>query len=286
MEETYTFDSPLQQSFSLPQPLITYIIKQPSSLEGYKKLQKSCKYIFGKGRIILAVYSLPTFLDDFIYFNAFFLNFGVAVQLNANAREWQVYNKGEPVCRMSKAKFWINRICFGRYENSRFPSPNFIYRCSLRDLEIRDKTLTLDELNFLLEHNKIRQFMVSNANIRDRNGNPATVDTIYAKTPNVSSFVWENKCEIYCNETLERLNLIEHPERHLTMFYLHIHSIKGDIAPELFETFFTKNGIIFPGTRRIAFFLYLPADVYPRYKKYFPRERYIDKKWCICVSSK
>ena len=115
-----------------------------------------------------------------------------------------------------------------------------IYSCTLRALAIYEQTLTLREVDFLLNGGKMRHLLMLDMNIHDDNGKLVTSDKILAKTPKIIKFQFGCENESYNLETFENLRALNFRNK-IDVFNLHIHALTPDADPLILCDFIKKN---------------------------------------------
>ena len=183
----YSFKSPRRQYFSLPFPIIWYLIETefPHLL---LKLHKTCKYFFAKKTIFV--------VDKHIRCVAY-----------SNNTTFVVDPDDMKLTLPKPKKWWLTSLLCGGKKTFSTIRP-YIYRVTLSKLCIWEEDLSLNDINILLSNDKMEELLLSKVNIRDANGTPVPIHYILGKVPNVTAFYYYNKCEIYSNQWLEKLNSI------------------------------------------------------------------------------
>ena len=148
---------PRRQCFSLPKPIMTYIIATLKSPEVHKKLNQSCKYFYSVNRVVIASNMFCVYLKQENYHFKFYLDGGLSVY------KW---------------------------------SPNFIsnhfskiYACCLINLRLCRQSLTHDEFVFLVAGGRIRELRLDKVIIKDKiSGRTTPLEAILEMVPEIRSF--------------------------------------------------------------------------------------------------
>ena len=209
----YSIVSPRRQQFSLPLPLILYLLETESP-HLLLKLHKSCKYFFAKQNVVVCDEKMKCYRkeNEIIFY----------------CRNW-----------LQKSRFWLTALdcTWGKCYSLLRPH---IYRLTLDSLRLSSETLSLADINFLLSNYKMSELHLSNVYIRDDLGNPVLPDYILEMVPYLTEFSYGNPCVIYSNQALEKLNSISHKNK-LKVFALDIHQTSEEIDAEILCEFLTKN---------------------------------------------
>ena len=209
----YSFESPRRQNFSLPHFIISCLLEteSPSVL---LKLQQSCKYFFAK--------------KDVLVFDQ---------RVNLIRRNGEYFINSRPMDRILRKpkQCWFTYLNFGN-ENPLLEIRPYIYRLTLSKLCIWDADVSLNDVNFLLSNDKMKELHFTRVNVRDADGTPVPIDYILGKLPNLTIFSYENKCEIYSNEKFERLNSIKFFKK-FTFIFLQINHVSQELDAELLGNF-------------------------------------------------
>ena len=194
----YSFISPRDQNFSIPYNIIWYIINNPISPSGFLKLQKTCKLFYSKKRIIVVDSKVQYEMNRLFYFASKADNFKCTD------------------LKLGKTQYWLTQLA--SYHCGLSSISRYIYRCDLTYLYIKNQDLTLAEIDFLLSNQKMKHLCLANVNIRDDDCFPVPVWYIFSKAPNLTTFYYGNKCEIFSTETFKKLNKIKlNKDVHLTI---------------------------------------------------------------------
>ena len=170
----YSMEFPRHQRFSLPHPIILYLLETESP-HLLLKLQQRCKYFFAKKKILVVT-------EEISDLNTYDLSL------------------------ISTTRYWITKLNCWRRNGYSYLRP-LIYRATLSKLCVRYQNLSLNDINFLL-NKKMQKLTFYKVNIRDATGNPVPIDYILRKIPEVAEFRYDNLCEIYSNQSLSKLNSI------------------------------------------------------------------------------
>ena len=207
----YTFQSPRPQAFPLRNSIISYLIETRSPLL-LLKLQQSCKYFWYKKNVVIVEDPI-----NYVY-PGFFAGDRKNLPLEGGS------------------KFWLAQYVGGFHVGFRHPN---IYGICMEKLEISNQDLSIHDINFLLSE-KVKILSFYAVNIRDAGGNPLPIDYILRKIPNIVYFYFYNPCEIYSNQSLQKLNSIKFFNK-LQTFLLFILQRPEEIEAEILGTFMRNN---------------------------------------------
>ena len=210
----YSVQSPSPQNFSLPYPIILHLLETPSHHQ-LLKLQKTCKILFIKKCIFVTEKPVCCSTWD-----------GPKLKILCG----KYLDFGE-------SKYWFTNLdCLGSYSILR---PH-IYRVTLSKLSISGDNLSRTDIDFLLSNNKMDILSLDNLSIRDDNGVPVSIDYVLGKVLHVKNFCYDNRCEIYSNQSLKQLNSIPFFKK-LENVTLYIHQTSEDLDVQLLKNFIVKN---------------------------------------------
>uniref|UniRef100_A0A914Y3Q0 Uncharacterized protein n=1 Tax=Panagrolaimus superbus TaxID=310955 RepID=A0A914Y3Q0_9BILA len=164
--DIYTFKTPRPQHFSLPYPIMKYILKNATP-KAWKKLIQTCKYFFPKNPVF-PVYDLQA--DDNGKWH------GDDGRINTN----------NPV-----AKLWLYNILFAFHSGL---SPTTISslipklsNCSLKAVLFTGQNLTWNEFQFLTSSGSIEWFDFCDCTLKYSDGKFVTFDKVLENFKNVES---------------------------------------------------------------------------------------------------
>ena len=209
----YSFNSPRRQRFSLPHPLILYLLETESP-HLLQKLHQACKYFFAKKKILVAADAISDFGSP---------NWNPVLRCN---------NFELPLTPTTR--YWVTDLYCCRKDSYSILRP-YIYRATLSQLHILYQNLSLNDIDFLL-NNKMQKLILYRVDIHDVDGNPVPIDYILGKVPEVTEFGYHNKCEIYSNQSLSKLNFITLKKK-LSLLSLSMSQTSEEIDAEILGTF-------------------------------------------------
>ena len=207
---------PRRQYFSLPFGLVSYLLETESP-HLFLKLQKSCKHFFAKKRVIL---------------------FGKTIYVNHSSEVYCFKNGTSFKIVLDKGiKYWFTRI---RFDSNYSILCSHIYRLTLTKLMMSWQDLSQNDIDFLFFDNKIKTLEFFKVVIRNDVGNPVPIDYILGKVPKVKKIYYWNRCEIYSNELLKKLNSIQFNQK-LIEFRLLMQQTSEEIDAEILGEFVKRN---------------------------------------------
>ena len=217
----YSFGTPpRRQNFVLPPTVISYLARNPLSPDGLLKLQKSCKLMFLKSKILI--------VDESFYWK------------NNSLIRYSYFEKSDRRLFPKTPQFWLLSKFIHCVDEPLLDLKTTFYRCDVYRLSIEHLNLTLNEISFLLSGGKVFDLNLSLVEIRDSFGTPVSVDTILAMTPRVERVFYLNKCETFSTETFENLTALKF-ESKIEYFILYIFHVSGTILAAPVSDFFKKN---------------------------------------------
>uniref|UniRef100_A0A914QDL0 Uncharacterized protein n=1 Tax=Panagrolaimus davidi TaxID=227884 RepID=A0A914QDL0_9BILA len=155
--------------FDLPDSIIYYIAKNPTSKKLYKKLIKTCRYFFWKKPIIL----IKTLVCSNNELKAYSTDFDHDVSLKDLPYE-----------------FWLTDQCSINSELNDPIKPNLvsffiphIYRCEIEDLSLCDQMLTIDEFLYFTTTTCVARF--DNLTVVNRDGKEIAFEKLVELIPEV-----------------------------------------------------------------------------------------------------
>lgn len=211
----YGSSPPQRQHFSLPFEVICYMIANPLSPEGCDKLQKTCRYMYWLNK-----------------YNIVVLNETVTSLNSYDNHRWDEIYLND----YKDINIWL----IGGFHVGLTISEN-ISRCSLKELQIRNKDLSVRELDFLSEGERITFLRLIKVNIRDENGALVPIDKVLSKMPNIRILDYScNKNEMFTTETFQRMNSLKF-NTGFRCFELKIFKLSEDADISLLSQFMMKN---------------------------------------------
>uniref|UniRef100_A0AC34GC47 AraC family transcriptional regulator n=1 Tax=Panagrolaimus sp. ES5 TaxID=591445 RepID=A0AC34GC47_9BILA len=161
----------LPQEWSLPDSIIYYITKNPSSAKAHHKSIQTCKYFFVKNSIIVA---------DSLHICHY--NEGDVIWLENEKEHFQLAN-------VSKKKLWITSE-FANFAqtpqnivSSVLPS---IYRSEAKSLRLINQVLSFKQ--FLFITSKVESIFVGDITVTNPNGSIAPLEKLVEALPTVTDF--------------------------------------------------------------------------------------------------
>uniref|UniRef100_A0A914PY52 Uncharacterized protein n=1 Tax=Panagrolaimus davidi TaxID=227884 RepID=A0A914PY52_9BILA len=153
------------QNWSLPDPIIYYIAKNPSTSKVYQKLIQSCKYFFEKNPILV--------LDDLIYIH--------------EKKRWST-SHGNKLIDMKNisCKFWItefistNYCCNENIISSIIPK---IYKCDAKMLCLDNQIFSYNDFAFLVPNAEDINFKA--VTVMNENGSIVPFEKFFEAIPKI-----------------------------------------------------------------------------------------------------
>uniref|UniRef100_A0A914PSB8 Uncharacterized protein n=1 Tax=Panagrolaimus davidi TaxID=227884 RepID=A0A914PSB8_9BILA len=163
------YDTYFFQSFSLPGPIILYMLKNAND-RVLRQLFSSCKYFFVKNPTPIC-YRLETGSET--RFNNEMLT--LVDSANPNFYLKSTYITGCIRIFVSNTSFLSSLI------------PR-LYSCKAKYIKIRYQQLSFDELKFLIQHGGVIDLFANDCEIKDANGDYIDLEKIMAFLPNIQFF--------------------------------------------------------------------------------------------------
>uniref|UniRef100_A0AC35F4Y7 Uncharacterized protein n=1 Tax=Panagrolaimus sp. PS1159 TaxID=55785 RepID=A0AC35F4Y7_9BILA len=167
--KSYTFKNPRPQNFPFPSGVIYYITKFSSSIEGHQKLQKTCKYFYGKNQILVfnsliwsKDYAKWTTKKDFI--------------IETEKISYKIW-----LYKCLNIEGSINKNVVGFLTEK-------IYYCDIYSLTVKDQNIGFNEYKFLTSSGKIQLLSFENITVKyDSNDDDEIVpfENIIEQLPNL-----------------------------------------------------------------------------------------------------
>uniref|UniRef100_A0A914QQC6 Uncharacterized protein n=1 Tax=Panagrolaimus davidi TaxID=227884 RepID=A0A914QQC6_9BILA len=168
------------QDFSLPNPLINYIILNPTKYSNsYQKLLESCKYFYGKKAFLM--------VQQMIHVNStkWFFKHPWASKIKAYANP-KFGEDGFDVLKLNE-KLWILKNLHIESNDS----PNAaslltpkIYRCDVKILELRTQKLSLNEFKIFCQN--VEKCILRESFVTDEKGHiEIPFETVLESMPNL-----------------------------------------------------------------------------------------------------
>uniref|UniRef100_A0A914PB64 Uncharacterized protein n=1 Tax=Panagrolaimus davidi TaxID=227884 RepID=A0A914PB64_9BILA len=173
----------IQQNWSLPNSIILYIAKNPSSSKVYQILVRTCKFFFETNPIIITAY-LDTCKNSTKY----------RISQNQNERRKCSQNNFECCIKidlnMLSTKIWITRGLYiqKRIQNSITTIVQKNFRFESFHLSVAENDIIFDDLKFLVSSAK-RVFLFENS-IKYKNGSIVMLDNILGCLPTNIEIFW------------------------------------------------------------------------------------------------
>uniref|UniRef100_A0A914P794 Uncharacterized protein n=1 Tax=Panagrolaimus davidi TaxID=227884 RepID=A0A914P794_9BILA len=156
----------IQQNWSLPNSMILYIAKNPTSPKVYQKLVQTCKFFFETHPIIIMA-ALTTF---------------------KNFSQYYISENGHDLCmkidlNKLSTKIWITQGLFfyKRVENFAEHLLSKIFRCEVSTLGVFDNDIIFDDLKFLVSSAK--NVALYRNSIKYKNGTTVMLDKVLECIP-------------------------------------------------------------------------------------------------------
>uniref|UniRef100_A0A914P944 Uncharacterized protein n=1 Tax=Panagrolaimus davidi TaxID=227884 RepID=A0A914P944_9BILA len=205
----------IQQNWSLPNSMIFYIAKNPSSSKVYQKLVQTCKFFFEKNPIII-IENLDTCEDSTKYH----------ISQNQNDRVECLENKFECCIKIDlnklSTKIWITQGLFIRkhIENSIATIVQKNFRFEILSLGVDDNDIVFDDLKVLDSFAK--SVLLYQNSIKYKNGTTVMFDKILELFPsNIKyfCFYFRNDVSMVNASTMKNILKLQNLEN-LEYFYL------------------------------------------------------------------
>ena len=214
----YSVETPRHQLFSLPFPIILYLLETEVS-HLLLKLQQTCKYIFARKRIVIAV-------GEKLY------------RPTRNIVHFESDHRKQKV-PFGRGWYWLTQLEWYGNDCCTTLRPH-IYRLNLSSLSIFWSSLSLKDIDFLLSNEKMETLYLWHVNIQDEDGNLVPIDYILRKVPHISTLCFWNPCEIYSNQSWKKLNEIKLFNK-FKLLTLDINHTSEQIDPEGIGKFIENN---------------------------------------------
>ena len=151
---------------------------------------------------------------------------------------------------LGQASCWFTSIAFVHDDFCSKLRP-YVYRLNLSHLYSCKTNLSLNDLDFLLSNNTMKELWLVDVNVRDADGKIVPVDYVLGKIPSVKAFAYRNNSEIYSNQTWEKLNSIKLVNK-LYYFRVDIRQTSEELDPDIIGKFIETN-MSWPGYVRLYF---------------------------------
>uniref|UniRef100_A0AC35GW88 DUF38 domain-containing protein n=1 Tax=Panagrolaimus sp. PS1159 TaxID=55785 RepID=A0AC35GW88_9BILA len=160
------------QNWSLPNPIIYYIAKNPSTSKVYQKLIQSCKYFFEKNPILV--------LEDLIYFDT--------------KNQWSTFHGTKLIDIKNTSKFWITEFIstnFSDNENIISSIIPKIYKCDAKILCLENQIFSYNDFAFLASN--VEKIDFKEVSVMDENGSIVPFEKFFEALPKIEKF--DYKCD-------------------------------------------------------------------------------------------
>uniref|UniRef100_A0AC35ERJ8 Uncharacterized protein n=1 Tax=Panagrolaimus sp. PS1159 TaxID=55785 RepID=A0AC35ERJ8_9BILA len=193
--------SSVKQYFSIPNSLIYYIAKNPSSHKLYSKLIQTCKYFFEKNSILVA----PKFQDCKDGINSLIC---VNKYLECKKNKKQCCIKIDT--KKLKSKIWIIAEFDMDYgdQNSISLILSKLYRCELYHFGLTDKIVMFDDLKFFTS---AKEVILLKTSIKYNDGRSLMLEKAIECFPNVEYLECDIGENISCITASTMANISKHP---------------------------------------------------------------------------
>ena len=170
----FTSTPPQNQRFSLPEIIVHYLAKNPTSSKLWKKLIQTCKYFYSKNPIIVVDCVRQMVNSD---------NTSWAMELDERETNFVLQN-----CSF---KFWISNSLSAFILDtpdrisSLFPR---VYRFDLESLYLSNVSITFDEFNCLSASNTLIELEFYNVVMKQADGSLVDLVQILERIPRIQRF--------------------------------------------------------------------------------------------------
>uniref|UniRef100_A0A914Q7S5 Uncharacterized protein n=1 Tax=Panagrolaimus davidi TaxID=227884 RepID=A0A914Q7S5_9BILA len=187
--DIFTFVSPRIQEFSLPSNLIYFINRNTKNAKILEKLQKTCKYLFAKNKVVIIK---DAWFSDKNWSTNHHLNQTLGKLENFNAKIWIMGNLS--VSRWFDPNSNLNKILCSK-----------IYYNEITSFEIQCAILYLSEFEILTSSKALKVIGLHLSVILDKNDKNVSIDEILKRVSNISEFIYQKSKE-FAPETIELTN--------------------------------------------------------------------------------
>ena len=192
--------SAIKQRFSLPEALLFYIAKNPSTLEVFYKLFKCCKNFWLKNPVITLKDLRRSYYDKYWRTN----------KING-FKEVQMF-RIEDV----EEKLWICQdVVIGDLHDQFLASSLIrkIFRCHLSNLDIKNQILSFDEFRKLTS--SLKAIYLFKTSVKNNDGSMVPIEKLIESLPNLQEFRYynvntEDILQTITSETAAKLVAIPH----------------------------------------------------------------------------
>uniref|UniRef100_A0AC34GVM4 Uncharacterized protein n=1 Tax=Panagrolaimus sp. ES5 TaxID=591445 RepID=A0AC34GVM4_9BILA len=161
----------IRQNFSLPESIMFYMARNPSTAEVYNKLIQTCKYFFEKHPILVVA---DIYGNTKICPNEDCLgNEECCVKIDLNK---------------FSSKFWFTNMIFPHDSNTSSILCSKIYRCENSTLKLFDQNLMYN--NFKLLASSAKNVELVDVKITNADGSMVMLETIFETVQNVEKFCY------------------------------------------------------------------------------------------------
>uniref|UniRef100_A0AC34GRT7 Uncharacterized protein n=1 Tax=Panagrolaimus sp. ES5 TaxID=591445 RepID=A0AC34GRT7_9BILA len=231
------YSSYRRQNFSLPDSIMFYIAKNPSSVNVYQKLIKSCKYFFVRNPIIV----LSELCNDYEGWQTSIQN----VSSREGGRIMYPFVSIQNIdINNTCAKFWITdgfKVDGSYVKNNRIMSSIIpkIYRCDAERLYLSNQIVFLDELMFL-GLNVGDDLNLDSVIVKNEDDTVVALEKLVELFPQASGITYKSPAGISTVTSKTFKALLEIPH-FLTYYKFNLNEIPEDFDIEIFYVYMKKN---------------------------------------------
>ena len=173
--------SPGRQKFSLPESIIFYIRKNPTSHRVWKNLIQTCKYFYSKNPIVVASHICPGVVTSW---KACLDSSWNNIQ-NSGRISYKLWMAGSLTAFLQESDDAERALrCVPRISKL-LPR---IYRCDLKHLNLENDSLSYKEFCFLTSSKMVETLKLRYMVIKHDNGSMVEFDDIFIRTPLLKHF--------------------------------------------------------------------------------------------------
>ena len=196
--------SVVQEQFSLPEALVFYIAKNPSSVELFHKLIRCCKYFWLKNPII-------TF-SELKLTRGYGLGYWHAEEVNG------FHNEMEKEMKSLKEKLWIYQALSVVNSQNKFLASTItpkIYRCDLTHLRLSSQNITFTDFKMLASSGAVNILHLFETIVKKNDGAVVPIEELIELLPKLRSFDYynarpEDGLQTITSETAAKLVALPH----------------------------------------------------------------------------
>uniref|UniRef100_A0A914Q997 Uncharacterized protein n=1 Tax=Panagrolaimus davidi TaxID=227884 RepID=A0A914Q997_9BILA len=158
-----------RQNWPLPDSIIFYIAKNPSSAKLFQKLVQSCKFFFIKNSIIII---------DRSYNHGFFYDRG--------NKELEAVLEKIQICENFSCKFWISGDVIGPTSKIISSIIPYIYIVDVKKIHVYGQTVSYNDFLCFAEY--IKNLTSINSNFKNENDSNIPLEQLVEALPNLKGF--------------------------------------------------------------------------------------------------